>query len=278
MLNSQINIAFIGGGKIAQAMIAGITHQGHSPQNIMVCAPTEQTRQYVSATLGVHTSARNSDAIEFADVIILAVKPEALQTVCRDLNRSLQGGQLPNLLISVVTGTNYEAIQRWLSGSERIICAMPNLACSIGKGITGMFAPRFCMVQDFALAQSLMQMLGETIWLESEHLLSSVVAASDSAPTCFYLIMEVMQNMAVEQGLSREEARACVQQAALGATSMAAQSDRSFAQLRDQVTSVGGANEQTLTKFEQLGIENMVRQAMQSAANNAKATDTHMVN
>ncbi len=266
MLDPELNIAFIGGGNMAEAILAGLIKEGHCPKKILVCAPSAGTQQKYVDQYQVVTSGDNNHAALFADVIVLAVKPHVIPTVCRELASQMASPGQQKLVISVAAGVSQARLRQLLGGSTRVVCAMPNLPSAVGEGMTGLYAGADCDVQDVALVESMMASIGETLWLQQEQLMTSIVATAGSSPAYFFLLMEVMQKIAVEQGMAPEDAKLSVQQAAYGAVSLAVESDLSFKQLREKVTSPKGTTEQALNQFIKSDIEGIVRKAMAAAA------------
>lgn len=270
MLAPEINVAFIGGGNMAEAMISGLIASGHSPKKILVCAPSAKTQSDFTHKYGILTAGDNTFAAVFADVIVLAVKPHVMPVVCAELKDAMLELEHQKLVISVAAGVSHTVLREALGGSSRIICAMPNLPSAVGQGMTGLYASEFCDVHDISLTESLMSTIGQTLWLQEEHLMTSMVAASGSSPAYFFLIMEAMQKVAIEQGMTANEARLSVQQAAFGAVSMAVETDLPFDELRKKVASPKGTTEQALEQFYRNNIEGIVRDAMTAAAAKAK--------
>lgn len=272
MLDPDLNIAFIGGGNMAEAMISGLLSGGHSPKSILVCAPSTETQVSLIDEYQIVTVGDNRVAALFADVIVLAVKPHIVPTVCEELNEVTIDTEQPKLVLSVAAGVSHLNLRQWLGGSSRVICAMPNLPSAIGKGMTGLYTTPECDVLDVSLAESLMSTIGETLWVQEEQMMASMVATAGSSPAYFFLLMEAMQKVAMEQGMSVEQAKLSIQQAAFGAASMAVESDEDFGALRKRVTSPNGTTEKALQQFTQSNIEGIVRKAMTAAADKTRET------
>lgn len=267
MLDPDINIAFIGGGNMAQAIIAGLIKQGHKRDKILVCAPSIETREKLSSEYHIRVERENSKAAAFADVIILAVKPNLIGEVCIELSDAMEQLQKYQLVISIAAGVKRDYISDYLNGSSRVVCAMPNLPAAICKGLIGMHTHQSCDVRDVTMAEQIMQAVGETVWVEDESQMPAIVATAGSSPAYFFLFMESMEKAAVEQGLDPHVAKTSVLQSALGAVSMAVQSNQSLSELRRQVTSPKGSTERAVEALLDGDIGDVVSDAMQSAAN-----------
>ena len=270
MLDPQLRIAFIGGGNMAKAIIRGLLKYGHDRQKILVCAPTQATRCAIVDDFNVRVHPDNTAAVAFADVIVLAVKPSVIARVCDEINTVMGALSEQKLVISIAAGVKQATLRRQLGKSQRVICAMPNLPAAVGKGLTGLYASPDCDALDTKIADSLMKAVGNTVWLEDESLMPSIVAVAGSSPAYFFLFMEAMAKAGVAQGLSSDTANKAVLQSALGAISMAIASQQNLADLRRQVTSPKGTTEQGINTFLQGDLDSLVTQAMRAVANRAE--------
>jgi pyrroline-5-carboxylate reductase len=269
MDTSEVKIAFIGGGNMAKAMISGLIKSGFKRHHILVCAPSRETLGTIHNEYHVNVSSNNRDAISFADTVILAVKPHLVSEVCEELFDEMQQLCVSTAFVSVAAGISWSALSSFLGNTQRIVCAMPNLPSSVGKGVIGLYANHSTSLSDVSTVDAIMRLLGETIMVMDESLMSAIVAAAGSAPAYFFLFMEAMEKEAIEQGLTPEDAKVAVLQSALGAVSLASRSDASFAELRAQVTSAKGTTESAINTFKDKNLEDAVSQAMRSAAERA---------
>ena len=269
MLDPNLKVAFVGGGSMAKAILSGLIFSGHSPKHIMVCTPTAKNRAEIAENFQVLVEHDNIKAVLFADIIILAVKPNMIASVCAELRDESALQDHPNILVSVAAGINSEQV-RLSSGNSRVVCAMPNLPAAVGQGLTGLYADESTAKSDITLVNSLMSAVGETMWINNPHHMPSIVAAAGSSPAYFYLFMEAMEKSAIAQGLPAHQAHEAVMQSALGAVSLAKQTGTSFSQLRGQVTSPKGTTEQAIKTFLQRDIEGIVGEAMIKVANRSR--------
>ncbi|MDT8451192.1 MAG: pyrroline-5-carboxylate reductase [Gammaproteobacteria bacterium] len=258
------SIAFIGGGNMATSLIGGLISSSASAASIMVAEPDQVQRSRLQQQFAVHTTADNSDTLN-ADVVILAVKPQLLQIVCRALRETLNQSARQPLFISIAAGVRSDDIDRWLGGDRVIVRAMPNTPSLLASGATGLYAnPRVSAAQK-TVAETILHAVGITLWVDKEDELDAVTAVSGSGPAYFFLLMEAMQQAGVRLGLAPETAEKLVIQTALGAAQMAEHRELDVATLRAQVTSKGGTTEQAINHFQQAGFEQLVESAMQAA-------------
>lgn len=231
-------ICFIGGGNMAQSLIGGLIHNGYDSQHIIVSDPDSQRLQQLAELYSVRTSEDNLPAVEIADVLVLAIKPQILAQVCQQLQPAVQ--QKRPLIISIAAGIRSTDIERWLGGNLPVVRSMPNTPSLIQAGASGLYANAGTSTEQKATAEQILQAAGITLWVESEELLDAVTALSGSGPAYYFLIMQAMQRAAEKLGLDAHSADLLARQTALGAARMATEGEDDPATLRAKVTSKGG--------------------------------------
>ncbi|WP_447927173.1 pyrroline-5-carboxylate reductase [Vreelandella sp. EE27] len=261
------NITFIGAGNMAKAIIGGLIESGVSATHITATAPTEQALTPLRDAMGIHTHTDNGKAIQNADVVILAVKPQIMQNVCAELADTLRA-QAP-LVISIAAGLEAATIDAWLGGNTALVRCMPNTPSLVGVGASGLYANRGVSDAQRTLAGELMEAVGIVEWVEDEALLDAVTAVSGSAPAYFFLMFEAMEEAGVAQGLPAATARRLAIQTALGAATMARQSEHDPATLKRNVMSPGGTTERAIEHLESAGLRDTMASAMQACAERA---------
>ena len=266
------SIAFIGGGNMASCIIGGMISNGFSAEDIVVSEPGEESRSRLEETYGVKTLTDNQAAAKWADLIVLAVKPQIMRSVAIELAPAL----VPNsAVVSIAAGIPLDALQKWLGADTAIVRAMPNTPAMLLVGATGLFANQQVGLTQRNFVATIFKAIGYTCWVETEAQIDAVIAVSGSGPAYFFRIIEIMQKVGQELGLPEQVARELSLQTALGSARMATESGTGATQLRQQVTSPGGTTEAALNTFEQLGLEATFRAAMRSALTRAEemATD-----
>lgn len=259
---NNLRIAFIGAGNMAASLIGGLLAKGLPAGNIHASEPSAERRQQLQQDLGIHTHADNNLACADADVVVLAVKPQVMREVCQPLAAALQPGQL---VISIAAGINCASLQKWLQHPTVVRC-MPNTPALLQQGISGLFAVDAVNASQRQQAETILNAVGESVWVEQENLLDAVTAVSGSGPAYFFLLMEAMTDAGVKLGLDAGTAARLAQQTALGAAQMACQSDVDVATLRQQVTSPQGTTDAAIRRFEADNFRPMVERALQAAA------------
>lgn len=259
-------IGFIGGGNMASSLIGGLIKAGVSASTITVAEPDLSRNQSLKAQFKINTVTDNNDVLT-CDIIVLAVKPQLLQTVCHQLKTS---ENTHPLFISIAAGVRSTDINSWLKSNQSqhdhtIVRCMPNTPSLLQTGASGLFANINVSDEQKRQADKIMQAVGIVIWVDKEEQLDAVTAVSGSGPAYFFLLMEAMQQAGETLGLSAEISRQLVLQTALGASRMAIESTESTKTLRQQVTSKGGTTEQAILSFQSAGFNQIVMNALKAA-------------
>ncbi|HHH40339.1 MAG TPA: pyrroline-5-carboxylate reductase [Sedimenticola sp.] len=260
---SSSTIAFIGGGNMAASLIGGLVADGHDPRRLLVSEPDAEKLSGLAARFGIHACADNREAVTRADVLVLAVKPQVLEQVARELAEPVQ--RYRPLIISIAAGIREAHLQGWLGGGLPLVRTMPNTPAMIQTGATALHAGPGVSEEQRNLAESILRAVGITCWVEAEAQMDAATALSGSGPAYFFLVMEAMEQAGRELGLPAETARLLTLQTALGAARMAIESSDGPALLRERVTSPGGTTERALQILEQGGIRPLFQKALTGA-------------
>jgi len=261
-------IAFIGAGNMARAIIIGLVNSGTLPQDIIVANPSPEKRLALANEFGVFQTNDNIKAANFADVIILSVKPHLIHLVCQQICNKINVST--KLFISLAAGRTIEQIQQSLSYKAAVVRAMPNTPSQLGLGMTGLFASSEVTDDKKLIAEKLMQAVGKIIWLANEDKINDIICVAGSAPAYFFLFMEAMEKQAQLLGFTPQESRMLVQQTAMGSAKMVEENDVAISTLRENVTSKGGTTYAALEQFRNDGLENLVKSAMNAALHRAE--------
>jgi pyrroline-5-carboxylate reductase len=259
---SKTRIAFIGAGNMAASLIGGLRAKGLDASQIRASDPGAETRAKVAAEHGIEVFADNADAIRDADVVVLAVKPQAMKAVCEAIRPSLKPNQL---VVSIAAGITCASMNNWL-GAQPIVRCMPNTPALLRQGVSGLYATAEVNVDQRQQAQELLSAVGIALWLNEEQQLDAVTAVSGSGPAYFFLLIEAMTAAGVKLGLPADIAAQLTLQTALGAAHMAVASDVDAAELRRRVTSPAGTTEAAIKSFQAGGFEALVETALGAAA------------
>ena len=258
------HISFIGGGNMAQCLLRGLIDAGHDAGCLTASDPDPACREAV-ARLGADAVERNQDAVDRADVVVLAVKPQVLPAV-------LDGLQAPTdrLLVSICAGVPIAGIAAATSMSQPIVRTMPNTPALLRAGITALCANARVNAAQRRLAARILDAVGKTVWVEDEALLDAVTAVSGSGPAYFFHLMEAMIEAGRQLGLPDRLAATLTVETAFGAALMARQAEATPAELRRRVTSPGGTTEAALNVLNHRQVDRALVEALGAACERSR--------
>lgn len=249
---------------MARAMVRGLLAAGHNAAQLQVVEPdAEQQRILQAQAPRISVTTDHKAVAETAAVVVLAVKPQVMANVAAQL----AGCKRPpgQILVSVAAGISLKSLQAWFGNHSALVRVMPNTPALVGAGIAGACATTELLAADRSLADYIVSATGKVVWLDDESLMDAVTAVSGSGPAYFFLIMEIMQQIAEDFGLDRTTAHLLCTQTALGAAKLASESTDAVSELRRQVTSPGGTTEAALQVLEQHDIRGIFKQALAAA-------------
>ncbi len=257
----QLKIAFIGGGNMAEALIAGLRGAGHEGCHIAVSEPQAARRDYLSDQYGVSCMQQNSDAVSSADVLIMAVKPQQMQDALKDMSEHLK---VDATVISIAAGVSTASLKSWLNGDANIVRVMPNTPSLLGAGMSVLFSDADELHKK--RTEYVLNACGESLRVDKEQMMHAVTAVSGSGPAYLFLMAEVMQATGEKLGLNTEVAAKLAAQTVFGAGKMLVESGRSAKDLRHQVTSPGGTTQAALDVMYEEGMPAAIRQGVEAAS------------
>jgi pyrroline-5-carboxylate reductase len=256
-------IGFIGGGNMASSLIKGLIASGHSANLLWVTDTNQEILRTLATTLKVNVAESNTAIINQVDIVVLAVKPQVMQTVTEQISAVLQKNNL--LIVSIAAGITQEKLAQWLGAEIAIVRCMPNTPALVRTGATALHANCHVSDEQKDLAENILRAVGISLWVEHESEMDAVTAVSGSGPAYYFLLMEAMEQAALELGLDEKLARLLIQQTALGSAKIALEADETPRQLRQRVTSPGGTTQQAINTFEEGGFSQLVSKALHAA-------------
>ena len=261
-------ISFIGAGNMATSLIQGLLRENFPVKNIWASNNNlEQLNKLKNLNINLTTD--NRHAVQMANTVILAIKPQVLKKVAIEIADLIQ--EKKPLVISIAVGISLNNLEQYLSSQNlALIRCMPNTPALIGCGITGLFANQYCSNIQKSTAESIFRSVGIIAWMPKEEQIDVVAALSGSGPAYFFLFMEALEQAGIELGLSRENANLLTLQTALGSARMAIESKKSIKELRQQVTSPGGTTERALKSLNNDNFSAIVKKALKEAKNRAE--------
>ena len=262
-MTTSPTISFIGAGNMASAIIGGMLDSGFQAGDIWVSAPDDNHLQTLRKRFGISVTTDNRYCAEQADMVVLAVKPQVMADVCRDIAPVVQNTR--PLMVSIAAGLTADTLDEWLGGGLPLVRVMPNTPSLVGKGAAGLYANSQVKDKQKKMVQSVFESIGTALWVDDENLLHAVTALSGSGPAYFFLMLEALEAAATEAGIEADTARKLAIQTMAGAAEMAGRSEHDPAQLKRNVMSPGGTTEQAIHTFEDGGLRELVQKAYGAA-------------
>ncbi len=262
------SVAFIGGGNMTRAIVGGMLESDYAASNISIAEPASKQRQTLSNSLpGVFITADNGEAVSRAGCVVLSVKPQIVAIVCRELAAIVKKRR--PLIISIAAGARIDDIDEWLGGGNAIARVMPNQPALLRKGISGVCANDATTAAQLRTVQAIMSAVGPVVVVAGEHDIDAVTAVSGSGPAYFYLLIDMIAKTGIDLGLEDGVARQLAIETALGAATLASDSDESMELLIARVRSPGGTTAAALDHLEAHGVRAIFSKALTAARDRA---------
>lgn len=258
---NKIKIGFIGAGNMARALVGGLVSSGIPAGNIRSFDPDPTKLERLCQDSGITAAGNNQSMVNECDVVVLAVKPQAMHKVIGELTLD---SHVP-LFLSIAAGLRSDALCNWFGQPVPLVRAMPNTPALVRAGATGLFANTEVSGKQRNMAETIMRAVGVTLWLPEEAMLDAVTAVSGSGPAYFFYLMEAMEKAGTQLGLSEEAARLLTVQTAFGAAKLALEVEEAPSILRERVTSPGGTTEKAIEHLEQSHTRDAIIAAVNAA-------------
>jgi pyrroline-5-carboxylate reductase len=266
MERKNLKVAVIGAGNMGEALIGGMLHAGLTSKDRIVASDAASDRlKRIGDSLGIRCVKNNLEAVRDAEVILLAVKPQNLPSIREELQGRLTEKQL---VISILAGVPVAKLRAALGEGPAIVRVMPNLPALIGQGMS-VVAGDSAEAGHIELAQAILSTVGEVVVLP-ESRLDAVTALSGSGPGYVYLFIECLAEAGEAVGLPREAARQMAIKTFVGACQLMDSSDETPEELRRRVTSPGGTTEAGIKAFEELGLRDTFKAALERSTERAR--------
>ena len=260
MLNEKIGI--IGAGKIGSAIARGVLRAGLvSKDQVMASDVSEALQQSIATEVGIEATSDNGKICDFASIVILAVKPQIIDSVVKEISTKLGKTKL---LVSVAAGVPLSRIETHLAQGARVVRVMPNIPCVVGAGAAAFAGGSYATADDLEKVGLILNSFGIGLLVEEKYL-DAVTGLSGSGPAYVFLFIDALADGGVQVGLSRDVALKLAAQTVYGAARMALESTKHLGELKDEVTSPGGTTIAGLYALEQRGFRGAVMDAIVSA-------------
>ncbi len=262
-----MKIGFIGCGNMASAMVGGIIkNKIASPQEIMASAKTEKTRQNAQNQFGILVTGDNKEVAQFANVLILAVKPFYYENVIAEIRDFVKEDVI---IVSIAPGKKIQWIETLFNKKIKLVRTMPNTPALVGEGMSCICGNDVVSKDDLALVQMIFNGFGKSE-IVAEDLIDVVVGVSGSSPAYVFMFIEAMADAAVADGMPRAQAYRFAAQAVLGSAKMVLETGKHPGELKDMVCSPKGTTIEAVRVLEAKGMRSAVIEAQKACVKKAQ--------
>ncbi|MCR5791422.1 MAG: pyrroline-5-carboxylate reductase [Lachnospiraceae bacterium] len=258
-----MKLGIIGLGNMGSAMLTGILKKGLvKPEEVLGAEPDEKRRQEIEKSLSIRVTGENKEVAAYADILILAVKPQVYETVLKDIRKTLPK---ETVVISIAPGKTLAWLTKELGGEIKLVRCMPNTPALVMEGCTGVCRNSAVSDEEFTRVLELLNCFGKAYEV-SEKMMDAVVAVSGSSPAYVFMLIEAMADAAVAEGMPRQSAYSFAAQAVYGSAKMVLETGKHPGELKDMVCSPGGTTIEAVQVLEECGFRSAIIEAMRACA------------
>ncbi len=244
-------VAFLGGGKMGEALVSGLIRSGgRSADEIMVTCRREERARELADRYGVSTTLSNREVVEWADTLVLMVKPQDMEALLREIGPHVRSEQL---VVTFAAGIRTSFAEQFLKGDVPVVRVMSNVAVLVDEAMSVVSGGSHAEDKHLSLAEELLGYVGKVIRLPELHQ-DAITATSGSGPAYFFLLAEAMIEACILLGLSRDVATELIIQTMLGSAKMLRDTGKHPVELREMVTSPGGTTIEAIRVLEETGV------------------------
>jgi pyrroline-5-carboxylate reductase len=266
-MSGALKLGFLGAGKMATALAKGFIQAGITTADaILASDPVEAARTALTREAEVKTTSQNLDIIDFAQVLLLAVKPDQVNEVLREIKSRFTS---KHLLLSIAAGVTTARLESGLSPGARVVRIMPNTPALVGASASAFALGQHATADDALLTQRLFSAVGVAYQVK-EGLLDAVTGLSGSGPAYAFLLIEALSDGGVAAGLPRDVATKLAAQTLLGSAKLLLETGLHPGALKDMVTSPGGTTIEGLHELEKAGVRGALINAVRAATDKSK--------
>jgi pyrroline-5-carboxylate reductase len=258
------SIGFIGGGKMAEAIIKGIlSSKAVAASDIHVSDIDVERRDHLLRTYAVSAQADNQKVVDLSEVVVLAVKPQVLPEVIKGLKVAKN-----KLLVSIAAGITVGFLEKALPGVP-VVRTMPNNPALVGAGITAIASGKLVTRGSLLIIKDIFAAIGEVVMVEEKNM-DAVTGLSGSGPAYVYLMIEALTEAGKKLGIDQKSAEKLAVETVLGAAKTMKETGKSAQELREMVTSPGGTTEEGLRVLKEKKFAETLVEAVKAAAEKSK--------
>mmetsp|Transcript_5446 Transcript_5446/g.15723 ORF Transcript_5446/g.15723 Transcript_5446/m.15723 type:complete len:348 (-) Transcript_5446:148-1191(-) len=258
----QLKVGFIGWGAMAQAVSLGIIREDLTESSSVMATDVVPEILEAAAREGLQTTESNKSLVEWADLVVMAVKPQVVQAVIKDIAPVWKDNKV---LVSICAGVTIDSYQDGLGEGAKVVRVMPNTPCLVGEAATAYAASRRCLDWEVDLVYDMFSAVGNATHRVPENLLNSVTGLSGSGPAYVYMLIQALSDAGVQGGLPRKVALSLAAQTVIGAAKMVQETGTHPEVLKEAVTSPAGTTIAGVRTLERLGYRSAVIEAVEAA-------------
>ncbi|WP_280346159.1 pyrroline-5-carboxylate reductase [Nocardia neocaledoniensis] len=257
-------IAVVGGGRIGEALVAGLLESGRATKDLVVAEPVAPRAAQLAERFKIRVTGSIADAVVGADIVVLAVKPGDVDSVLTDLSKAdLESGH-EQVLVSLAAGVTTARLESRLPAGFAVVRVMPNTPMLVGQGMSAIAPGRYTDAEQLELVGEMLEAVGKVVTV-AESQMDAVTAVSGSGPAYFFLVVEAMIDAGVSLGLTREVSTQLVVQTMIGSAALLDETGQNAVDLRAAVTSPGGTTAAALRVLEQGALRSAFIEALHAS-------------
>jgi pyrroline-5-carboxylate reductase len=266
-MGSTLKVGFLGAGKMASALASGLARAGIASSEAMIASDVSaEARAAFTQAVGAKTSGFNPDVVNFASVLVLAVKPDQVNDLLLEISPHLKDR---HLLVSIAAGVTIAKMEANLRDGVRVIRVMPNTPALVGASASAFALGKTATPDDGQIVSTLFSAVGVAFQVK-ESLLDAVTGLSGSGPAYVYMIIEALSDGGVAAGLPRDVATKLAAQTVLGGAKMVLETGLHPGALKDMVTSPGGTTIEGIHELEKGALRAALINAVRAATEKSK--------
>lgn len=255
-------IAFLGGGKMGEALVSGLIRAGGRREDeIMVTCRRGKRVNELADRYGIEATLSNPEAVEWADAVVLMVKPQDMDVLLEQIKDHIKPGQL---VVSFAAGIRTSFVEAVLPEATPVVRVMSNVPVVVDEAMSVVSSGRHATDEHLEMSKRLLENVGRVLILPEKNL-DAITATSGSGPAYFFLLAEAMIDACILLGLSRDVATELIVQTMLGSAKMLRDTNKHPVILREMVTSPGGTTIAAIRELEQAGIRAAFLNAIDAA-------------
>ncbi|MFF0545651.1 pyrroline-5-carboxylate reductase [Nocardia thailandica] len=257
-------IAVVGGGRIGEALIAGLLEAGRANKDLVVVETAPARAEQLAERFGVRVTPSVSDAVVGADLVVVAVKPGDVDAVLLDLSKADLDSGREQVLVSLAAGVTTARLEARLPAGFPVVRVMSNTPMLVGQGMSALAPGRYADAEQLEQVGEVLATVGKVVTV-AESQMDAVTAVSGSGPAYFFLVVEAMVDAGVSLGLTRDVATQLVVQTMIGSAALLDETGQSAVDLRAAVTSPAGTTAAALRELERGGLRSAFLEALHAS-------------